>query len=247
MPEAKIDQLTDHMRQRILAGEFGTQGRLPPHRELADQLGTSRESTNKVLQHLIAEGLLLSQGRSVYVAPPRVRLPALISHYHRYMQDQGLFPISAFIDIPCTLAASADLAQQMRVAEGTLVVHRCLKQGIQRGAESMWYRLLENVFPATCIGETILRAMQIDPAFDVLQAVREASGKTVAKVENQAIARFPTAVEQQHLDIVRATPMMEIQRVQYSGDGEVLALSRLCLIGSLFTLSFTVDVADFGS
>ena len=93
MSEARIDLLTDQLRQRMQSGEFGTGGHLPPHRALAIQLRTSCETTNKVLQHLLAEGLLVSQGRSIYVAPPRVRLPGIISHYQRYMQEQGVLPI----------------------------------------------------------------------------------------------------------------------------------------------------------
>src|SRR5579859_493802 len=100
MPETKVDLLTAKLRQRIVDGEFGTAGRLPPHRQLAQQLGTSRETTNKLLQYLIAEGLLISQGRSIYVAPPHLRLPALIPQYHRYIEEQGLIPVSDFISIP---------------------------------------------------------------------------------------------------------------------------------------------------
>jgi DNA-binding GntR family transcriptional regulator len=241
MPESKFDLLTAKLRQRILDGEFGTAGRLPPHRQLAQQLGTSRETTNKVLQYLIAEGLLLPQGRSLYVAPPRLRIPALISHYHRYIEEQGLTPMSEFIGLPGRIPAPSNIAQLMRRETGTLVVHRCLKQGISFGTDVLFYRILENFFGNEGVDASLLRAIQTDPSYDVLHAIQESTGLVVARVHNEVLARFPTLDEQEYLGIVRATPILDVMRVQSTKDGEVLAISHLAFIGSLATASFEVE------
>lgn len=241
MPEAKLDLLTAQLRQRIVDGEFGTAGRLPPHRQLAQQLGTSRETTNKLLQHLIAEGLLISQGRSIYVAPPYQRFPALIPHYHRYIEEQGLIPVSEFIRTPDSILAPSEIAHLMQIEVGTPVVSRCLKQGIRRGAEVLYYRILENFFRNESVDQALLRAIQTDPSYDALQAIQDATGLTVARVQNTVLARFPTTDEQKHLGIVRATPMMDVMRLQTTRDGLVLALSHLALIGSMSSLSFEVE------
>lgn len=60
----KVDVLAEQLRHRIRKGEFGTNGRLPPHRVLAEQLHTTRETVNKVIQLLQSEGLLVAREKS---------------------------------------------------------------------------------------------------------------------------------------------------------------------------------------
>jgi DNA-binding GntR family transcriptional regulator len=75
MPEVKVDDITNALRERILSGEFGTGGRLPSLRMFAAQYGTTRETMNKVAQRLQAEGLLSSLGTAgVFVRASRTRL-----------------------------------------------------------------------------------------------------------------------------------------------------------------------------
>ncbi len=100
MTDTKVDTIADALRQRIQSGEFGTSGRLPPHRTLARELGTTRETTNKVIQLLQSEGLLVSRDKSVYAAPPRVRMPAIVPHFDRFVESQGLTPVTEFLEKP---------------------------------------------------------------------------------------------------------------------------------------------------
>jgi DNA-binding FadR family transcriptional regulator len=60
-PGTKIDTTTDVLRQRIVKGEFGTAGRLPSLRLLAEEYGTTHEITNKAIQRLLVDGI--KQGR----------------------------------------------------------------------------------------------------------------------------------------------------------------------------------------
>src|SRR5436190_20502131 len=96
----KIDILAEQLRGRIKEGEFGTSGRIPPHRVLAEQLNTTRETVNKVIQLLQSEGLLIARDKSVYVKPPLMKLPAFIANYDQYIRDRGLEPVSEFLEKP---------------------------------------------------------------------------------------------------------------------------------------------------
>src|SRR5260370_10569400 len=129
----KVDAMADVLRQRILNGEFGTSGRLPPHRTLAQQLGTTRETTNKVIQLLQGEGLLVSRQKSVYVAPPRVRMPAIVPHFDRYLESQGLLPVTEFLDKPDLVPVPRPIAKLMGLEEGTAVPHRVRRHGAKHG------------------------------------------------------------------------------------------------------------------
>jgi GntR family transcriptional regulator len=129
-PDVKIDDITDAIRQRILNGEYGTAGRMPSLRLLAEELGTTRETMNKAIQHLQAEGLLLSQGKAgVFVKKPRTRVPGITARFDRYLQEQGLTPVETNIDEPAIVPAPADVAKVFGVAEGTPVVRRLRRQG----------------------------------------------------------------------------------------------------------------------
>jgi DNA-binding GntR family transcriptional regulator len=86
----KVDVLAEKLRQRVREGEFGTSGRIPPHRVLAEQLQTTRETVNKVVQLLQSEGLLVARDKSVYVKPPLMKLPGFVANYDQYIKERGL-------------------------------------------------------------------------------------------------------------------------------------------------------------
>src|SRR5690242_15156244 len=106
-PDVKVDSITDAFRQRILAGEYGTSGRLPSLRLLSEEYSTTRETMNKVVQRLQAEGLLVSQGRAgVFVSKPRTRIPGITARFDLYLLEQGLTPEETNVDEPAIVSAS---------------------------------------------------------------------------------------------------------------------------------------------
>ena len=131
MADTKIDSLAEKLRQRIKDGEFGTSGRIPPHRVLAEQLSTTRETVNKVVQLLQSKGLIVSRDKSVYVKPQLLKLPAFVPNYDQYVRDHNLEPVSMFLEKPALVAAPDFVAKLMGVEEGKMVPHRLLWQGIQ--------------------------------------------------------------------------------------------------------------------
>ncbi|MDD2706814.1 MAG: GntR family transcriptional regulator [Verrucomicrobiae bacterium] len=75
-------QAADRLRERILAGEFGKTGRLPPERGLCRQLGVSRITVRQALGLLAEERLLVRrQGSGTYVSSrPARRIPLRIDY-----------------------------------------------------------------------------------------------------------------------------------------------------------------------
>jgi GntR family transcriptional repressor for pyruvate dehydrogenase complex len=62
------DQIVAQLEMLLLEGSFRPGDRLPPERQLAEQLGVSRPSLREAIQKLAARGLLLSrQGGGTYV------------------------------------------------------------------------------------------------------------------------------------------------------------------------------------
>src|SRR5579859_6192206 len=121
MADTKIDVLAETLRQRIDRGEFGTGGRLPPFRELSDQLHTTQETINKVIQLLQSEGLLIARGKSVYVNPVHFQMPVMVPHFDRYIESLGLTPVSDFLEPPDMVPAPLVIANKMGLDEGVMV------------------------------------------------------------------------------------------------------------------------------
>src|SRR3954452_10551252 len=110
--DVKVDDITESFRQRILNGDFGAFGRLPSLRLLAEELGTTRETMNKVVQYLQAEGLLISRGTAgVFVNLPRLRIPGVTERFDSFLESQGLTPIMVNVEGPSVMPVSPDLAK----------------------------------------------------------------------------------------------------------------------------------------
>lgn len=242
MADTKVDVLAEKLRQRIRDGEFGTSGRIPPHRVLAEQLNTTRETINKVIQLLQSEGALVSREKSVYVKPPLMKLPAFVPNYDQYVRDRGLEPVSMFLEKPDLVPMPESVANLMGRKEGEMVPHRLLRQGIKYPAGTVHYRLSENFYNPDLIKGEIFRGLQSNPQFDTWVAMREKYGVEVLRSKNVAIARLPTLQEQDYLEIVRGTPVLELHRVQLAQDDLAVMVNRLVFVGSLFELSFTSEV-----
>jgi len=242
MADTKVDVLAEKLRQRIKGGEFGTSGRIPPHRVLAEQLNTTRETVNKVVQLLQSEGLLVSRDKSVYVKPELLKLPAFVANYDQYVKDHNQEPVSLFLEKPGLVPAPEFVSRLMKRKEGEMVPHRRLLQGIKYPAGTVYYRLSENFYNPDLIKDEIFRGLQANPQFNTWAAMEKKYGVKVVKSNNVAIARLPTVEEQEHLDIVRGTPVLELHRVQLAQDDLAVMVNKLVFVGSLFELFFTSEV-----
>jgi LacI family transcriptional regulator len=72
-------QIATEIRRQIVDGELVVGQRLPPHRQLAKQLGVSLITINKALSGLVSEGVLLSRvgyGTTVAVRPAAMAMHA---------------------------------------------------------------------------------------------------------------------------------------------------------------------------
>ncbi|MBV9689035.1 MAG: GntR family transcriptional regulator [Ktedonobacteraceae bacterium] len=238
----KVDVLAEQLRQRIRAGEFGTNGRIPPHRVLAEQLHTTRETVNKVVQLLQSEGLLVARDKSVYVKPPLMKLPAFVANYDLYIRERGLEPVSEFLEKPALVPLPDWVAKLLGRREGEMVPHRLLRQGILYPAGPVYYRLSENFYHPELVKDEVFQELQADPQYNTWTAMKAKYGLEVVKSRNTAVARLPTLREQTHLGIVRGTPVLELHRTQLTQDELSVMVNNLVFVGSLLELSFTSEV-----
>jgi DNA-binding GntR family transcriptional regulator len=245
-PETKVDFIINDFRKRILRGEFGTAGRLPSLRMLAEQFETTHETMNKVIQRLQAEGLLFSEGRAgVFVNSIQKHIPGLTPNLADFFQEQGLILEEADIDMPSWVAAQQEVAEALKVEEDSTVVRRYRSQGTHHGVSTVLFRTVESFYPSSLVDKEMLQQMQQDVHFDVLKSIKDTHAKEIGRVHERLTGRFPTAEEQEQLRIVRNTPVFDVRRTSYSANDEiedgsdlVIMYSRLIFVASHFVLTY---------
>lgn len=241
-PDTKVKTLIDELRERVRRGDFGTVGRLPSLRMLADEFGTTNETMNKVIQSLQAEGVLLSQGRAgVFVHPQLTRVPGLTKRFDQHLESLGLTAVEKNIGIPAFVPAPLEVAKVFEIPEGTPILRRKRRQG----TSTIHYRIAENYYAPDLVDEEALERIRENERYDVLEYIKEKHHNIIKRVHDDVYARLPTSEEQDLLNIVRHTPVIEIQRISYSAqeDGSVIMYSRIISVASYFFLSYDYSVS----
>src|SRR5260370_24518263 len=142
-------EVEEALRERIQAGDFGQYGRLPPATDLANQYHVSRDTINRALKLLQAEGYLESRGegtRGVIISRSRVRIQGITARFDLELQKLGLVPSESNIDEPASVPAPPQIARALGISEGTSVVRRFRKQGAEQEGTVIPYRLAENFY-----------------------------------------------------------------------------------------------------
>src|SRR5215472_3408261 len=91
--EMTVLEVTEALRERIQAGEFGQSGRLPPANDLANDYHVSRDTINRAVKLLQAEGYLESRGegtRGMVISRSRVRIQGITARFDLELEKLGL-------------------------------------------------------------------------------------------------------------------------------------------------------------
>jgi len=122
-PRRLYQQIADQIRELIQRGGFETGTRLPPERDLAQQLGVSRPSLREALIALDVEGTVeIRSGSGVYVCnPPQERPPkatqALGDSPTELMQARAAIE-GAVVVLACARVTDSALAQLREIVAG---------------------------------------------------------------------------------------------------------------------------------
>lgn len=241
MPKTTIAEIAEELRKRIQAGDYGQYGRLPSATDLASDFHASRDTVNRAIKLLQAEGYLESRGenkRGVVISRSRIRIQGITARFDLELQKQKLIPVEVNIDEPALVPAPSQIARALNVDEGASVVRRFRKQGAKQGDTIIPYRLAENFYPTTLVDESILEHMRKDEHFDTILAIGEKYGKVPVRVHEDVIGKLPTSQEKQLLNITSQTPVLEVNRISYAGDDTVIMVNTIIFVANLFVLSY---------
>lgn len=242
MPPNKVRQIADTLREQILSGVYG-RGRLPAGKDLAKEFGVTRDTIQKVMTRLEAEGLLESTGeRGAIIRRSRIRIPGITARFDQTIEKLGYTAIERDIEKPAIVPAPAEIAEALGIAEGTSVAHRFRKQGIVQDSVEVFYRLAENFYPTTLVDGDILDLMQRDERADVLLAIKTKHHKAIARTHEDVIGRLPTTSEEDELGILTYAPVLEVRRINYAEDDTVIMVNKIIFVANYFVLGYDYAV-----
>jgi DNA-binding GntR family transcriptional regulator len=240
MPKAeKLEEAVTQLREQILRGEFGVRGSLPPRAILEKELGIPHSTMSQVILRLQGEGLIAYSGnRRLQAIPQRKRVPSRSVAFTRFLQAQGLEPVTEYLERPERLPMDEDLAKAFGVAPGTLYVARIRRDGTKQ----MWYRVTSKYYLSSLIDDRTLTGMKTNDKYDAIMDIKNNMGITAQFMSEDIIARLPSSHEQDVLGIARYVPLQEITRTSYNKSpdegGKVLWLNKILLVAPLFVTHY---------
>lgn len=104
------------LSEKIAAGLYSAEGRLPSERTLSEQFSTTRITLREALTQLEVEGLIYREvRRGWFISPPRMLYnPLQRSHFHAMAKEQGRIAQTELIDAS-QVTASDGLCQKLNL------------------------------------------------------------------------------------------------------------------------------------
>lgn len=229
-PEPLWIQAVNVIRGEIDRGVLQPGGRLPPERELCQQLGISRVTLRKALGSLVEAGVLNpSHGRGWYVSQStqKKEWPNSLESFSETATRMGLTPHSRVLRAE-TSPASIDEAEQLGIAPGTPLFR------LER------VRFLEGV-PIALDLTRLRRALvpdieRVDFQDRSLYSTLSAAGVEPVRADSTIEATKADERAAEHLDLAPGDPVLVMRQLALNGLQEPLFVSTIQYAGDRYRL-----------
>ncbi|MET0757931.1 MAG: GntR family transcriptional regulator [Mycobacterium sp.] len=209
-----------------LIDELDSGASLPPERQLAEQLGTSRTTLRKALAELAGEGVLRrTQGSGNFVAPPKVVHVRQLTSLTEDLKAEGMQATSRVLALE-RVRADKEVAARLEIAPGERI-HRLSRLRIVDG-EPLAIEVAHLPGRLPGLGA---RLAEHDSLYATL---RECYGRRVAAVEDTVETALTTPAEAELLDIRTGQPLLLLHRSARDADGQVIEWTRSVYRGDRF-------------
>ncbi len=224
-------QVAQHLENAIASGE------IPPgtlfHNEilLADQLGLSRPTMRRAMQHLVDKGMIVRRrGVGTRVVQPKVRRPLQLTSLYDDLAGTGQQPTTRVLAFE-TVAADDELAGRLGVASGAELV----RVERLRSARDLPIAKLTNYLPPT-----VVAFAEADLAEHGLYELLRSQGVQLHSATQTVGARPATPAEAGLLTEARGAALLTVQRITYDDHGSVVELGTHLYAASRY--SFEINL-----
>jgi GntR family transcriptional regulator len=226
-------RLAAGLREAIHKGLLHPGASLPPERELAQELGVSRETVRRAVELLTQEGLLRGrQGSGTYVCTRIVEPLSLLASFSEDMARRGFVPGSTWLSREIALPSTADaLSLGLSVADSVM---RCSRIRLADGEPMAIERATVN---AALVGNTI------DFGNSLYEALRRHQAAPVRAVQ-RIRADVADAKTARWLKLDLHAPVLDIERRSFTQEGRPVELTRSIYRGDLYDYVVEMRVAS---
>jgi DNA-binding GntR family transcriptional regulator len=226
-PEPLWVQAANHITAQIADGTLRAGMRLPPERELCEQLAISRVTLRKALGKLIEDGLLSpSHGRGWYVADtaaPERDWPNSLESFSETARRMGLTPTSDVL-VSEVRPATLDEGDLLSIAPGTPLFHL---ERVRR-LDDVPIALDSTIIPAALVPDAAAADYRERSLYDTLAAAGLEFSRADATIEAReadselagllGIPEGKPVLVMQQLVVDRGDRPLFSSTIRYSGD-----------------------------
>ncbi|MEW1653899.1 GntR family transcriptional regulator [Streptomyces sp. NPDC093707] len=236
-------EVAARIRRDVEAGVWPTGRPIPGIDRLKDRYEVARQTANRAVQHLVAEGLLYSEGRRGTFIRPSAPAPLAARDQHVYRDASGYFFTPGAQDwrgigTPTQKAdvPPADVAELLGIAKGEHVMIRDRAVGPPDASHPL--QLATSYLPMPLVGQLpALGAADTGPG-GIYDRIEEHFDVPLSWEETVG-ARPADDREQQQLKIGAGLPVLVVTRVARVGE-EVVEVNRTRMSADRFSVTYPV-------
>jgi GntR family transcriptional regulator len=241
-PEPLWIQAATLIHGQVQDGTLRAGARLPPERQLCQQLNISRVTLRRALSHLVDEGVLnASHGRGWYVAArgaARREWPNTLESFSETALRMGLKAQSDVLRAE-TLPATIDEAEELSIAPGAGLFHL----DRVRLLDGMPIALDSTEIPISTLPEIAL----IDFSAGSLYRTLAAAGIEPVRADSTIEAREAGSGEAEYLRLDPGKPLLVMRQLVFDAADRPLFTTTLKYAGERYRLRTTFSRSQAGS
>jgi GntR family transcriptional regulator len=223
------------LRTRILEGIYPALSQLPSESELGAAFGVSRITVRQALGDLQKEGLIYTlQGKGSFVARPKAfqNVTSLMG-FAESMSAMGHEVVNRLLDLR-TVAATASVGRQLRLAEGTLVTEIRRVRLLDREPVS-----LEVTYVPEALGRKLAQADLVTR--DIFLIIENECALPLGHAELKIDATLADADLAHALGMSEGAAVLRIERLTHDTRGRPIDFEHLYFRADTFQYRLRVD------
>lgn len=219
-------QVSQYLEHAIESGTIPNGALFENEVQLAEQLGLSRPTMRRAMQHLVDKGLIVRRrGIGTRVVQPKVRRPMELTSLHDDLARAGQTPVTTVLRLD-TVAADEDVASRLECPVGQPVL-RIVRL---RGAGETPIAKMTNFLPDS-VGRFEVTDLESHGLYELMRA----RGIQLHSATQVVGARNATAAESRSLGEGRGAALLTMQRVTYDDHGTAVEYGSHIYAASRYT------------
>ncbi|MEN8904367.1 MAG: GntR family transcriptional regulator [Clostridiales bacterium] len=244
MVKSKIDEFTEILKKRIEQGYYKVGFRLPPERELCEELGFSRNTVRTALLRLQGENILEIIPRNGTFIKNNYKStigPKIFSNVEpkitgSFIQDLKEKNIDVNFIEPSSIIKADDYLKEMLKVNGEIELLRCYRLQI---IDKIPYRIIDSYYLASLFKELLGKDKHYIPFLNWLY---ENKGIYAKKTHERINIRMPSEKEAALLKISRMQPIVDMDKWTWSNTGILFQYTKIIFNASLHEYNYKYEL-----